>query len=102
LGNAEGAQNLGRASDERVRTRVRVIVGETLKRGESLRKADDAGNRIAARSHETARWTNHEAEGAKPMRREGFEINFERQVNRKRGGRRAAMRVRQFTIYRKL
>jgi hypothetical protein len=77
-------------------------VGETLKRGESLRKADDTGNRVAARSLETARWTNHEAGSVEPMRREGIEAYFERHANRKRGGRRAAMRARHLTIYRKL
>jgi hypothetical protein len=57
-----------------------VIVGQTLKRSESLRKAKRPGQ-------PGRRWqpADHEVGSAKPIGRQGSQVNFERLADRKRG-----------------
>jgi hypothetical protein len=101
MDDAEGARNLGRAIAA-VFNGCRVILGQTLKRSESLGKAKrpgKPGRRSMSADHEVA---EPRGGGVQPIGREGIEVHFERLANRKRGGQRAVMHACQLGIYRSL
>jgi hypothetical protein len=96
MDDAEGARNLERVIAS-VINGCRVMLGQTLKRSESLRKATRPGK--PGRRSQPA---DHEVGSVEPIGRQGSEVHFERLANRKRGRQRAVMHACQFRIYRSL